>query len=534
MNPTIDGLLSADDLRLRLATAPAQMAAPSTLDPFSDTLSRERRAAPIYWVHSSDLEDPTEFLSKGTLLLTDGAQFGLEYPERYDYNAYIERLIQAGVVGLGFATQFLHDGTPAALISACVDRSFPLLEVPDRIPFIAIIRRVADALAEERTLAMEWSLAAQRSIAHAALKPDGISAILVQLERWLSCRVALFDGAGRPLPVPSALGISSQLLPRIVEEVATVLRRGRRASSRLESANSRVTIQTLGQPDGLRGALVIEHERPLDRSETELVTSVIAIASLALEQSRALDASRRALRAGLLELIFAGGVDIARQTATAVWGGFPSFPLTVAALDASVSIGQVRDAMEILADESRGEVFYADRAPYAIVLVDGPRREEFLELAVRLGRPVGLSSEISGTEVSRGADEALTALEHAIRVGLPAANFEDFLAGGVLGLLHSGHADRVARRLIEPLARYDDDNAAALRTTLRVWLDEDCSWERASRRLGVHRHTLRSRIHQCGTILGLDLGTFEGRLEAWGMLRFTAGSSAASDALDSC
>ncbi|TPW73858.1 PucR family transcriptional regulator [Schumannella soli] len=526
MEPTIDGLLAARELRLRLAgTGPGGSATDTTaygIDAFGDRASRRRRAAPIDWVHSSDLDDPTEFLSPGTLLLTDGSQFGLEHPERYDYGPYIDRLLGAGVVGLGFATQFLHDGTPPQLLTACVERAFPLIEVPDRIPFIAIIRHVADAIAAERTRAMEWSLGAQRAIALAALKPDGIAAILVELESRLSCRVALFDGAARPLRVAAARGVDARLLPTITDEVVAVLRRGRRAASRLDADGARVTVQTLGQPGGLRGALVLQHEQPLDRAATELVTSVIALASLALEQNRALDESRRALRAGLLELLLAGSTAVARQTATAVWGGFPDDPVTVALLDSPAAGAELRDALEVLADESGGTVFHAERAGRTIVLVEAGGVGAVTEVAGRLGRPVGLSSLVAFAELGVGVDEAAHALRHASRAGTAVARFDDFLGDGVLGLLHSERAERVAARVIAPLVDHDAQHDGDLVEALGVWLDEGCSWERASQRLGIHRHTLRSRIRQAGTVLGIDLDGFEGRLEAWTALRFGA------------
>lgn len=38
-------------------------------------VTEEILATPVIWVHSSDLEDPTPFLDRGQLLLTDGTQF---------------------------------------------------------------------------------------------------------------------------------------------------------------------------------------------------------------------------------------------------------------------------------------------------------------------------------------------------------------------------------------------------------------------------------------------------------------------------
>ena len=59
--PSLRALLARRDLHLRLV-ADGDLA-PGILD------------RPVRWVHSSDLVDPTPFLSEGLVLLTTGTQF---------------------------------------------------------------------------------------------------------------------------------------------------------------------------------------------------------------------------------------------------------------------------------------------------------------------------------------------------------------------------------------------------------------------------------------------------------------------------
>ena len=63
MPPTINTLLHNRALNLRLVVP----------EPDSKALD-----APVSWVHSSDLDDPTPFLDPGQLLLTDGTQFPVD------------------------------------------------------------------------------------------------------------------------------------------------------------------------------------------------------------------------------------------------------------------------------------------------------------------------------------------------------------------------------------------------------------------------------------------------------------------------
>lgn len=57
--------------------------------------------------------------------------------------------------------------------------------------------------------------------------------------------------------------------------------------------------------------------------------------------------------------------------------------------------------------------------------------------------------------------------------------------------------------------------------TLREWLAHDGRLEPAAAALGIHRHTLRTRIAQAGALLGRDLSTFPARAELWSALQAT-------------
>src|ERR671938_2097933 len=89
---------------------------------------------PVRWVHISELEDPTPWLSGGELLLTTGMQ--LTDPERQ--RAYVARLVEHRLAGLGLGTGFAHQRVPEALIAAAEEHGFPLFEVPYEVPFIAL------------------------------------------------------------------------------------------------------------------------------------------------------------------------------------------------------------------------------------------------------------------------------------------------------------------------------------------------------------------------------------------------------------
>src|SRR3954469_4545869 len=80
----------------------------------------------VRWVHISELEDPTPWLSGGELLLTTG--MGLLDAERQ--RRLVQRLAPQGRAGPGLATGFAHDAVPEPLQAAAAELGFPLIEVP--------------------------------------------------------------------------------------------------------------------------------------------------------------------------------------------------------------------------------------------------------------------------------------------------------------------------------------------------------------------------------------------------------------------
>ena len=93
----------------------------------------------VQWVHSSDLADPTPFLTPRTVLLTTGAQFKGTL-SRPTAEAYVDRLLAAGTTALGVGVGIRWDRIPPTLVEACERLGLPLIRVPYDTPFIAITR----------------------------------------------------------------------------------------------------------------------------------------------------------------------------------------------------------------------------------------------------------------------------------------------------------------------------------------------------------------------------------------------------------
>ncbi len=504
--PTLRALLARPDLALRLASDEPDLA-PDALD------------APLRWVHSSDLADPTPFLADDLLLLTTGTQFvatpGAERT-RTEYAPYVSRLRARGVRGLGFGTEVVRDGIPRALVAACRDEQMPLFEVPYRTPFIALARANAEAIAAQAYARRTWALSAQRAISLAALRPDGLGATVAELAKQLGAWVGLFDAAGTLTQGHPAHGPGAEVLEAVTAEAGAVLRRGTRAASQLEIAGTRVTLQTLGRGGHLRGLIAIAGAE-LDLEGRSILTSVIAMAGLALEQNVGIERARSALRSGLAQALLTGDIVLARRVSRELWGPLPTAPIVVAV--APLAAGRAdaaTDWLELRVSEQRGALFHGRGPDGQILVVAANDTATLSTFAALFDAAVGCSDPVEYAAFARAHEQAVVAARRAA----PGAvrRFADTAAGGVLSALDTPEARALAGARLAPLQAYDAAHGTALVETVRTWLAGDARIDEAAQALGIHRHTVRTRVALAQQVLGVDLTAFPARAELWAAL----------------
>ncbi|KAA9089870.1 PucR family transcriptional regulator [Microbacterium radiodurans] len=501
--PTVRALLARRELDLRLASATDDAA----LD------------APVRWVHSSDLADPTPFLSEDVVLLTTGTQFAEGAPR--DVDAYVRRLRARGVRGLGFGTEVVRAGIPEPLRTACRRAGIPLFEVPYRTPFIAVARAAAEAIAAQAYARRSWALDAQRSLALAALRPDGFDATLAELSRQLRAWVGLYDASGalthehgpreRRTVAGSAGAVDAVPRDAVGAEASALLRRGGGTGASVRLGGLPVALQTLGS-GGQRGVLAIAGA-DLDQDARAVVTAVVATTGLALEQRRLTAGAWSGLRAALVDLITADRLDLARDVAADAWGSFPAAPYIVAVADAAAPTG----AREVLDhDGATGRLFYGRDDDGVLMIAAAYDRPLLDAIAERLTWRIGVAVATSDADVAAARDRARLARDRG-RAG--AVTDVADAPGDLLDDLASAGARIRAGAELDALRRHDARHGTALEATLTAWLENDGAHEATARALGVHRHTVRARIALAQRLLGRDLASFPDRAAVWTALR---------------
>ena len=159
----------------------------------ADALRRE-----ISWVHASELADPTPYLDGGELLLSIGMWLDPvadRSAQRAQVAAYVDRLVDAGVVGLGFGVGLQHAEAPVGLVDAADARGLPLIQVPEHTAFVAIGRSVWEALAADQNAEMTRTSTAQQDLTRAAVA-GGASGLIRRLAQRLDGWALLLDAGG--------------------------------------------------------------------------------------------------------------------------------------------------------------------------------------------------------------------------------------------------------------------------------------------------------------------------------------------------
>ncbi len=468
--------------------------------------------APIQWVYSSDLADPTPFLTDGTVLLTTGTQFNgaPQHPDTYE--PYVARLRNAGIRSLGFGTEIARHGTPELLVQACERAELPLFEVPYSTPFLAIIRQAGaqiDRLAHARDT---WALRAGRAVSLAALKPNGLAATLGELGHQLGAWVALYDAGGGLSEYTAPPGPT--LAATVARHLTPLLATGTRSSVSASHRNQHLSLHTLGSSGHLRGVLALCTPHAPDAAEAGLVRNVVALASLALEHEHHSAQSSAPVRDAVYRLLVdptpvdaSAGThprrDAAHEVALHLWGALPEEPLHVLAWHAE-------DAPE-LPDSG---VIAARSDDLRVAVIGAERLSAALRFTAAHGAATGYSLPGTLHDLATLHIQATHCAALARSRGVAEVSFASLHTAPLWSTLNDSLLSALSATLLDRLDTAGE-HEPSLRHTLQVWLAQNCANAPAAAALGIHRHTLTARLRLCEQALQRDLSDFGTRAELW-------------------
>ncbi|MEU9910987.1 PucR family transcriptional regulator ligand-binding domain-containing protein [Streptomyces sp. NPDC051001] len=528
-------------------------------------------------VMTTDLRDPSRYLSGGELVLT-----GLAWRrDAEDSEAFVRILVQAGVAALAAGEAELGD-VPDDLVQACARNRLPLFAVHESVAFATITEHVVRQVSGERAGDLAAVVDRHRRMMTSGPAGGGPDVVLDLLGSDLDLRAWVLSPTGRLIAGSKTTGpaLPADICAKLAAEHLAAARTGRRGPHRLplgSTTYSLFPVRSSGRsPQASRDVretvlsdwlLAVEADAgdwPEER--LDLLQGVTQLISVERDRRDAARTVRRRLAQEVLELVQTGAApaEIAARLRVAApvllpgLGAAPHWQVVVARVEwdgGDIESGAVAQSLleEILVDplsagpEHSDRIAVAHTGDEAIALVPLPavstehdgsetgiHADILLEsvrdpLAAGLdddGRvTLGVSAAVHSAEGLRGA---LEEARHARRVaaarpGRVCAAGHQELASHVLLLPFVPDDVRRAftARLLDPLRDYDRRHRAELIPTLEAFLDCDGSWTRCATRLHLHVNTLRYRVGRIEQLTSRDLSRLEDKLDFFLALRMS-------------
>ncbi len=484
---------------------------------------------PIRWVHVSELEDPTAFLKGGELLLTVGIGVG-KTPGKQ--RAYLKRLHQAGLAGLGFGLGFGFHRVPKALVDAAELAGFPVFEVPYETPFIAITEVVFTRLVAEQYDLLQRSLEAEHTLTRAVLDGEGIGGIIASLTRATAGWAVLLDLHG--VPIATVPASARTYVKRLWAELQTSRPEGGRFSLSLMDRGHHIALQPVSSQGRIEAFLALGKREALTQFDRIVSSHAVALLALELNKARAVSDAERRLKGDVLEQILGGTIGPAEAKRTMERMGFDlTRPLAVVAMSGPGAPEGLSSAVEEALSRLAGPFLVSARSDHVLTVLQ-PNVQPFLAdvraaVSARADGQVrvGSGNAVPFDQMAQGAREARYALQVCQAERRLQAEFADLGTYQLLLSLQDPEALRTfAASVLGALDTYDESHGGHLIPSLRAFLERNARWEAAAAELFVHRHTLRYRMRKIEELTGRDLTSARDRMELFLALR-------ARDLLDS-
>lgn len=475
----------------------------------------------LNWAHTSELADPTPWMTGGELLMT----LGINLPsEPAGLDSYVRRLAAAGIAGLAVDIGIVLDEVPAALVAAGERHGVPILQIPPTTPFLAISRAIINGLTAESLAAVAEVSRRQDRIAAAALK-SGITGIVETLAPLLTCDVVVATVDGAILAVTGRGGqrLGERLQARFAERSGV----GKPALTFTHlDDHGALTAIGLRVDSGPALVLATQAREPFDahdRLVLSFAATMLAVVLRTPDRIREVELRlRRAVGQALLSTALPpdpGLLDLL--------GFGPDAALVVAVLQlrddqakAATLVEELllaRGTPALLAPVSTGLALVL-KAPGASELVLQLRRAVSSRLARRV--VAGVSEPIGAQQLSAGLAQAVAAARASAAQRSEVTSFGD---AGPLDLLLRGQPRDVLTAISEstlrPLLAWDGEHGGDLLRTVGTYLENNQQLEVTARSLGIHRHTLRQRLERITTLLDRDLADMRVRADLWLALR---------------
>lgn len=456
----------------------------------------------VAWAHVSELEDPTPWLTGAELIMTTGLGFPTAAAEQRDY---LRRLDDGGVAGLAVTTHLHMPAITRTALAEADRRSFPIVEVPLAVPFIAIAQEVAAAVQADSIQRLNAQLQVFGAVRWLTSGELDDAQVFGRLGRLSGLRLYVCSTAGKvlipgvPVPPPEL----RRLLPSTLDVPPTV------------PGGFVMPIPLAGGPTGFLLAMEIDG---VANAGLAVVQHIATVAALRMTMRRYGDEIIRREGAETFADLLQGDHSAETMTRRLGRAGFRR--------DTRLQLVVIRSAAGSVDDAAVAEALVEAELPHLLLnsgdatyllVRSGPQVRAVLaamdDLRAGASRPFSI-----GDRLGIPRREALWASARADDAGLPFVRY----GSDTIGRWTVEDAASLRALVSSVLGRvqaYDHDHDSELVRTVQTWMERERLHTAAAEALHIHANTLAYRLRRFEEISGRSLRSTADLAELWLALR---------------
>lgn len=451
-------------------------------------------------IQISELLDPSEFIQPNTVVLSVGIAFA-NHPQKL--KNWAQKLADAGVQAIGFGSGLTFPEVPQELVDATLEHNLGLFEVPREIPFISITSAVQKEQSRRAGRRQQELLIEQEKLNSIAIT-GGLAALCQYTATTIGAAIAIVDSDGRiACSIPHS-GLSA------VPQAQAHLDGGSQAINHEGQMGILQRMTRFGDRHHMFSAVM--RTRPSDQHRA-LIRHCAGLSDILLQRPHAMRTRETDLKTLAMSLLL-------RRTDHA-----PN--VREIFHDVTDALGQVRpvvisgtraQAVNKTLNHAASQLEDHDRALSHLILHDTP--EPAVLVFLRGSRTVKTTMELFGNTIS----------EVRICIGLPTqiekitpALIQELVSQAVLLKLGTFSEPREAsamwlrnpaiqqaldaraQQTYDRLIDNDDVYGTELAPTLVCFAQSGGHLGETAQKLGIHRHTVRTRMERIAEICELNL-----------------------------
>ncbi|WKD60350.1 Purine catabolism regulatory protein-like family protein [Corynebacterium ciconiae DSM 44920] len=451
-------------------------------------------------IQTNELRTPADFIIANAIILTLGMSF-TDNPAALE--EYVDTLVKAGAVAIGFGTGYAFDTVPQPLLAAADRHRIPVFEVSPHIPFISVIHAVHQEHARRAAQGEQWQQRVQQQLNKDAVTGD-VHRLLASAASSLQAAIAIADNDARVLVnVPFGGVDAGELLVADIEAGHHHSRAGRtgelvQLTQRLSEQGDRVNL------------MMVVRRSSFHTRERSVLQHCGGLADILLQRPSFLRAARSEMNSLALALLL--GIDQEESSvAHAMHHAVDSqgrVRAVVVRADDPAALTAARNTLDKRLIAHSRALFSLQLEPdMQLFLFRGSRDDhdivdhfgaEARDIAIAMG------AAIRWNELTREHVAELSRRARAIATGEHVGPFNVKASWlhqpEVLRALHARGAET-----FDVLTAADERDGTEYARTLELYLRLGGHIGDTAAALGAHRHTVRSRLAHISEVCDVDL-----------------------------